>query len=357
MMGVVVPIVGTVGVPARYGGFETLAEQLCANILPTDTEFVVYCQRSAYSPDERNPTFLGHKRVFLPVSANGISSLFYDALALLHAVFVIKAQKILVLGYSGAWILPVLKIIRPRTSFIINVDGMEWRRQKFSKPAKLLLKALEYCAAWSASTIIADNVALAVIIEERYRRMPVIIAYGGDHTVVSSDSSADFPNLAPRYYLAIARIEPENNAEIILQGCREAGVPLVFIGNWSANDYGRDLRRKFGSITDFQLLDPIYDQVELNAWRRHAMGYIHGHSVGGTNPSLVEALFHTDLLISFNCSFNRASLLDSGYYFVDPTSLADLLRQNLMPIDSEMISLLRERYRWRYIAAEYRALV
>lgn len=347
-----VALVGTVGVPARYGGFETLAEQLCANIPANEVKLVVYCERGAYGPTERDPAFHGHTRIFLPLRANGLASLFYDAWALLHAVFVVRARDIYVFGYSGAWLLPLLRLVSPRSRFIVNVDGMEWRRDKFSRPARLLLKALEYCAARCASVVIADNDALATLFRDRYGREPVMIAYGGDHTLTSSREAG-----SKQHYLAIARIEPENNTAEILEGCRQAGAPLVFVGNWNANDYGRGLRRQFGETSGFQLLDPIYDQIALDPWRRQAVGYIHGHSVGGTNPSLVEALFHTDLLISFDCAFNRASLSNEGHYFCDPASLAALLQSPLAPIDGIAIDALRERYRWKRIVAEYRALL
>lgn len=348
-----VALVGTVGVPARYGGFETLAEQLCAHIPADDLSLVVYCERRAYGPEEREPTFLGHRRVFLPLRANGFGSLIYDALALLHAVFAAQTRDIFVFGYSGAWLLPLLRLLSPSSRFIVNVDGMEWRRDKFSPAAKLLLKALEYCAARCGSVIIADNDALAALFRQRYGRAPVTIAYGGDHTVRPSGATPS----ERRHYLAIARIEPENHTREILEGCRNAGVGLVFIGNWKANEYGRALREQFGNTKGFHLLDPIYDQGELEPWRRQAIGYIHGHSVGGTNPSLVEALFHTDIIISFDCAFNRATLSDVGHYFSDPSSLQACLEGSLRPITAASLHALRERYRWSRIVADYRALL
>ncbi|RSV14198.1 DUF1972 domain-containing protein [Sphingomonas sp. ABOLG] len=355
-----IPLVGTVGVPARYGGFETLAEQLCRHVCARDVPFIVYCERSAYGQDERGADFAGHRRIFLPLRANGVASMFHDALALIDAVFRRNADQVFIFGYSGAWILPVLKMVRPRVRYIVNVDGMEWRRDKFSTPARLLLKALEWCAARTASVVIADNDALADLFRERYRNEPVVIAYGGDHTVLPATSPADVAvfEAAPRgHYLAIARIEPENNTETIIQGCIAAGVPLVFIGNWRANAYGLALRELYGDATGITLLDPIYDQAGLEPWRAGAIGYIHGHSVGGTNPSLVEALFHTSRMASFDCAFNRATLSGAGSYFTDADSLAVLLRDGLTPIEDEELAQLRATYRWDAIAARYLGLL
>lgn len=353
---VTIPLVGTVGVPARYGGFETLVEQLCRHVPAEHIRFVVYCERSSYSTTERAASFEGHHRVFLPLKANGISSLFYDSLSLIDAVLRRRADDVFIFGYSGAWILPLLKLLRPRVRFIVNVDGMEWRRAKFSPPTRLFLKALEWCAARTASIIIADNAALSELFLRRYRTEPVVIAYGGDHTLVSKVAPGS-AMLAGRktdgYYLSIARIEPENNCQIIIDGCIAASVPLVFIGNWAANGYGTSLRERYGNIENIALLDPIYDQAVLALWRSGATGYIHGHSVGGTNPSLVEALFHADRLASFDCAFNRATLSDAGNYFSDANSLAALLRIGLTPINETDLIQLREIYRWHKIAASY----
>jgi hypothetical protein len=355
-----VPIVGTVGVPARYGGFETLAEQLCRHISSDDVGFVIYCERNSYNEIEQLGNFFGHRRIFLPLRANGISSIFYDSLSLIDAVFRIRANEILIFGYSGAFILPLIKIIKPRVRFIVNVDGMEWRRDKFSLQAKLLLKVLEWCAVRSASVIIADNVALAEIFCSRYGREPVVIAYGGDHAQVPEFATAHTvlaDDACLGHYLAIARIEPENNTEMIIRGCVAADVPLVFIGNWTANAYGIALRERYSKAPGIRLLDPIYDQAVLASWRSSAIGYIHGHSVGGTNPSLVEALFSTDRLASFDCSFNRATLLDAGAYFSDADSLAALLRLGLEPVGDTDLMRLRSVYRWDKIAACYRGLL
>lgn len=356
----VVPLVGTVGVPARYGGFETLAEQLCCSISADDVQFLVYCERHSYADVERTESFNGHQRVFLPLKANGVSSLFYDALALIDAVFRRQASEIFIFGYSGAWILPVLKLMKPRVRYIVNVDGMEWRREKFSAPAKLLLKALEWCASGAASVVIADNAALADLFRKRYRFDPVVIAYGGDHTLMREKALGQpvpIDDAAMGHYLAIARIEPENNSEMIIQGCISAEVPLVFIGNWSANNYGINLRERYGNSPNILLHDPIYDQADLAKWRLGAVGYIHGHSVGGTNPSLVEALFHTDRLASFDCTFNRTTMSGEGEYFKDADSLATLLSGGLNPIQDVELLHLRDTYRWDRIAVQYRLLL
>jgi glycosyltransferase involved in cell wall biosynthesis len=178
-----------------------------------------------------------------------------------------------------------------------------------------------------------------------------LIAYGGDHTVVAAKI---FTIPTKNYYLSIARIEPENNCHLILAACNAVNIPLVFIGNWAASNYGKNLKACYSGSQSLTLLDPVYDLGELAAFRASAVGYIHGHSVGGTNPSLVEALFHTKKILAFDCVFNRATLADNGSYFGSMDGLIGLLRcDGAGLIDAAMLTKLREQYRWAQIVDAY----
>ena len=236
---------------------------------------------------------------------------------------------------------------------ITNIDGMEWRRNKFGTGTRKLLRALEWFAVRFSHRVIADNAALVGMARQLHGIEPVLIAYGGDHTLVPSG-----PEVAPDpgYYLAIARVEPENNCHLILAACAAAGVRMVFVGNWAASEYGRKLKSRFGPHPMLTLLDPIYDLGHLASLRAGAAGYIHGHSVGGTNPSLVEALFHTDRVLSFDCAFNRATLSGAGEYFADEAELIRLLTTpSAKRMDDAILQDLRKRYRWSHIVREYLA--
>ena len=118
-------IVGTVGVPARYGGFETLAEQLAAGTNSARAEWVIYCQRTAYPEETQATPFHGHSRVFIPLPANGLSSMLYDMLSIFHAALIARVDVILLLGTSGAWSLPIFRVLRRRMGVVTNIDGME----------------------------------------------------------------------------------------------------------------------------------------------------------------------------------------------------------------------------------------
>ncbi len=349
-----VGVIGTVGVPAKYGGFETLMQQLAIHVTPDAAKLHLYGQRSAYTAAERAGGFAGHRRHFLPLSANGPQSMAHDALTILHAALIVRVDVLLALGMSGAWIMPLARVLRPSMQIITNIDGLESRRDKFGSWTKRLVKLLEWLAMRTSTTLIADNAALIPIVRNLHGVNPVLIAYGGDHVAVQPA-----PGEVPRgHWLAVARIEPENNSSMILAAAARAGVSLIYVGNWQANRYARALKAKWGQVLGLQLLDPVYDLAELARLRAGAVGYLHGHSVGGTNPSLVEALFETDRILAFDCSFNRATLRGCGQYFCNEIDLAALL---CMPgsgtIAAEPLAALRASYRWQSIAAAYLELM
>lgn len=344
-------IIGTVGVPARYGGFETLAEQLARGIDNDRHALVIYCQRSAYPELSTATPFNGHRRMFLPGRANGAASMVHDALGLLHAALIAKVDAVLILGYSGAWFLPMVRLLRPRMRIVTNIDGMEWRRDKFGRGARFILRMLERFATRFSDRIIADNSALIDLVDQLYGLEAIMIAYGGDHTLVAP---GPIEARAPGYGLSIARVEPENNSHLILSAFARANLPLVSIGNWSKSDYGRQVKAQFEAVPHITLLDPIYDLPSLAAVRQGAGFYVHGHSVGGTNPSLVEALFHHDRVLAFDCPFNRKTLDDAGSYFTDEDALCALLQDHdAGRITADDLTKLRSRYQWCEIIDRY----
>jgi glycosyltransferase involved in cell wall biosynthesis len=346
-----IAIIGTVGVPARYGGFETLAEQLAVGIDPAKHQLVLYCQRSAYPELEVTSPFAGHQRVLLPLRANGGASMLHDMLAMAHAAFLARADALLVLGYSGAWFLPFVRLLRPQIKIITNIDGMEWRRDKFGATARYVLRRLEWFATRFSHNIIADNAALVDLARDLHKIEPKLIAYGGDHTLVEHEP---FLNIPPDYALSIARIEPENNCAMILEAFAASGAPLVFVGNWAASTYGCELKERYGSFANLTILDPVYDVKKLAYLRRDSACYIHGHSVGGTNPSLVEAIFHSDRILAYDCVFNRATLDDQGVYFETAADLATIiLSPESGKITNSEIGKLRQKYRWDHVICEY----
>lgn len=355
-----VGVIGSVGAPARYGGFETLAEQL-ARVLPSTTvELTIYCERSAYTDGERaEPHFCGHRRVFVPLKANGPSSIPYDIASIVHAVLVAKVDVLLVLGCSGAAALAAVRALRPSVRIVTNIDGMEWRREKWSGAARRVLRLLERLAASYSHSIVADNVEIARLAMKQYGVASTVIPYGGDHTLVREHEGALPESLPqPGYFLSVARIEPENNCELILEAFYGSNERIVYIGNWEATKYGRKLRSRFGGEPNMVLLSPVYDIGRLAWYRSRARGYLHGHSVGGTNPSLVEALFWSPTIAAFDCPFNKATLNGCGVYFGTSAALRDLLAQvEKWRIPETTLEKLKETYAWQTIGSMYSSVL
>jgi glycosyltransferase involved in cell wall biosynthesis len=349
-----VAIVGTAGVPARYGGFETLADCLCAHLATFDLEVAVYCTGRLYP--ERLAKYRGAELRYLPFEANGWQSLLYDALSILHALWK-RADALLLLGVSGAFLLPLVRLVSS-ARVVTNIDGIESRREKWGPLTRRILRALEWFAVRFSHAVIADNEGIGQYVAERYGVEAEVIAYGGDHVAPRGNEPA--PPVAGRYALLLARIEPENNIETILRAFADEALrrelSLVAVGNWDASEYGRELKASYRGRDGYLLLDAIYDRDKVRSLRAHAAIYVHGHSAGGTNPSLVEAMFCRAPIAAFDCSFNRYTLAGLGSYFRSAEELEAVLSRIGAAVGSdtrEVRALARVRYTWSTIAAHY----
>ncbi len=350
--GVHIALLGSVGVPARYGGFETLAENLAryhADVTRPE-RLSIYCSRPAY-PD-RPEQFARAELHYSRFRANGASSILYDATTLRDAI-ARRVDVAVLLGVSGAMALPLLA--RRGTRVVTHVDGLEWRRDKWSGVARRLLRWSERLAVQHSDAVIADSPAIAEHLARTYGVQAEVIAYGGDHAVRLPDPpSPPPPDLPPGYALALCRVEPENNVGLILDAFAATGAPLVFVGNWQRSAYGRDLRARHAGQGAMRLLDPIYAPGPLHALRSGASAYIHGHSAGGTNPALVEMMQFGLRILAFDCVFNRQTTEDRAEFFTDAASLAAALRAPPDPHPGHALrEIARRRYRWSTVGAQY----
>jgi len=355
-----ISIIGTVGVPGRYGGFETLAENLvrhhAENRLPG--ALTVYCSRAAYP--EMPPRYLSARLRYSRFRANGLQSVPYDMLTLLDAVFR-RADTILLLGVSGAAILPLVRLVSS-ARIITNVDGIEWKRNKWRGVAKWFLRFSEKMAARYSHEVIADNQGIADHIEARYNTPCRVIAYGGDHALSEAPQPVTGLDIPDSYAFALCRIEPENNVEMILEAV--SALParhLVFVGNWKSSAFGQNMLARFGQMPNLNLLDPIYELGKLRTLRAGAEVYIHGHSAGGTNPSLVEMMHFGLPVLAFDCVFNRFTTDGKAAYFSDAGGLARQLSkmapEKAAAIGADMARLAQARYTWAKIGEAYFGLL
>ena len=351
-----IAIVGTVGVPSNYGGFETLVENLVqyhsTNALSYDV--TVYCSSKSYN--EKKPNYLSAKLKYIPLQANGVQSIPYDMWALLSAVWN-RNDVILLLGVSGATILPLVRLLSS-ARIVSNIDGIEWRREKWKGLAKWFLKLSEKVAVRFSHEVIADNGGIAEYVKETYGVDAHVIAYGGDHAVTVEARSVDELAVPEKYAFSVCRIEPENNVHMIIEAfSRQDSVPLVMVGNWNSSEYGRTLKETYKSSENVILMDPIYDLGKLKTLRSNAICYIHGHSAGGTNPSLVEAMHFGKPILAFDCSFNRKTTENKAYYFDDRESLIRLLGvvggSEAKQAGDQMLEIAKRRYTWNVVAQQY----
>ncbi len=352
----IISILGTVGIPASYGGFETLAENLARFHKSSNLsgELVVYCSEKSY-PTQQN-AHLGARLRYIKLHANGVSSVPYDIISLLAAVRH-RSDVILLLGVSGAVALPLVRLLS-RARIVTNIDGIEWKRAKWKGLSRWFLRFSEWMAVRFSHEVVADNAGIAEHVVKSYRRDCHVIAYGGDHALQAPSKPYEGAALPSRYALALCRIEPENNVAMILEAfAASPEMPMVFVGNWNNSNFGRELRQRYADVPHLHLLDPIYDVGVLRTLRGNAAIYVHGHSAGGTNPSLVEMMHFGVPILAYDCIFNRCTTEEKALFFSDAAALRHALNaldaEEAARIGRDMIRIAEARYTWDAVGRAY----
>lgn len=353
-----VAVVGTQGVPATYGGFESLVENLIGENCPEDVHYTVFCSGKDFA--DHISEYKGATLKYVPLRANGIQSVPYDMLSLCRCLFG-KYDVILVLGVSGGLFLPIFNLLN-RKKLIINIDGQEYMRPKWNRFAKWILRISEKLAVKYADFVIADNKGIQKYVFEKYGSDSELICYGGDHAqreiaTEVADAVLDRYGLQKgEYAISVCRIEPENNCDIVLDAFSRSDCRLVYIGNWNNSEYGKVLKEKYSGCGNIMMLDAIYDLDELYALRANAALYVHGHSAGGTNPSLVEAMFFGIPIASFNVIYNRETTEGKAYYFDNADGLLKIIANKDELDGAVMKEIAQRRYTWKTISSQYSLL-
>ena len=374
-------IIGSRGLPAQYGGFETFVDQLVSHQVSSDIQYHVAC----LSNDQAYQHF-DYKGVdCFTIKAPKLGParvIAYDMMAINYALKLIKKQGIeqpifYVLGNTiGAFVAPFArKIHKMGGRFYINPDGLEWKRAKWAKPIQAYLKYSEKIMTRHADLVISDNPGIESYIKEAYPcSKTTYIAYGTDLSPTSLNSQDNkvrefyqkWQTQEKNYYLILGRFVPENNYETAIREFMASSTKrdLVIICNQEGNPYFEELRARTGFDQDprVKFVGTVYDQDLLKYIRKEAFAYIHGHEVGGTNPGLLEALAQTDLNLVLGVSFNQTVAKDTAQYWTKETgNLAHLIDQ-VDPLEDvsewgqRAKANMKQNFTWEKIVGEYEEL-
>ena len=352
-----VAIIGTQGVPANYGGFETLVENIIGENSSGFVQYTIFCSSKDMKSDLKE--YKGARLKYVPLRANGAQSIPYDIISMIRCMRGYDA--VVVLGVSGCLFMPVFKLFCSG-KIIVNIDGLEHRRAKWKNWVRKLLKISERLAVRYADEVITDNKGIQDYARQLYNIETSLITYGGDHTIIDvapereKEILDEYGVCKEGYFISLCRIEPENNCHITLEAFAQSDRKLIFIGNWNHSEYSRTLKEQYGKeYKNIVLLDSIYDIETLYILRRNARMYIHGHSAGGTNPSLVEAMFAGKPILAYDVVYNRETTFHRAYYFSNAESLRELMEREDLD-GATMKELAHENYTWKRIAKQYESL-
>lgn len=356
-----IALLGSRGIPARYGGFETFVEELAVRLVERGIDVTVFCE-GASALDAYRGVALRHVRAWAP---GALRTLAFDAQCLASACRGFDVVYMLGYGSSALCFLP--RVFGRRVW--INMDGLEWRRSKWGPLARAWLWTMERVAFGAATHLVFDNAALRGELEQRGRRTRAasVIEYGAP--IYERDDELEplaKHGLTPGgYFLVVARLEPENHLLEIVRAHRATGsdrtlAVVTNVGRGGATE--RELLDAAGPRT--RILGAIYDPRELRPLRRHAHAYVHGHSVGGTNPSLLEALGCGSVVLAHDNPFNRETLAGEALFWRGERDLATRLREceELEPAEHARLrraglERARAHYSWERIADRYAALI
>ncbi len=355
-----IAILGTRGIPNYYGGFEQFAEFF--SVCLAEKGHDVYCYNS-------------HNHKFQEKTFHGVNIIHQHDPEYKYGTFgqfiydyncIMDSRKrdfdiILQLGYTSnsiwCFLLPKKPII------VTNMDGLEWKRTKYSKPVQQFLKFAERLAAISSDYLISDSLGIEKFLKEKYNKESTYIAYGAHpFNNPNEEILKEYNVQKENFNMIMARFEPENNLDMVLEGVSKSNdkTPILVIGKHETK-YGEYLKNKFKSFTNIKFLGGIYNLEHLNNLRYYSKLYFHGHSVGGTNPSLLEAMASQALVIAHNNDFNKGILKENSYYFSNPQEVKNILEtikksDNLPMVQNNYQAIIKD-FNWDKINGQYLQLL
>ncbi len=354
-----IAILGTRGIPNSYGGFEQFAEFLSVGLSKYGHDVTVYSPHfHSYKENSYNGVNIIHK--YSPEKTIGGSANFiYDYLCLKDALKK-NFDIILECGYGSVAISYYLTKIK-KSIVVTNMDGMEWKRAKWKGIARKVILISEKLAVKKSHSIITDNICIHHYYKAKYGIDTNYIPYGADSCSIFSNEALEKLSLIKNnYYMLVTRLEPENNIEMIIEGVinSDCNEKLIII-SYSNTKHGNFLKKKYESNSKIIFHGSNYDISELNSLRHFSKAYFHGHSIGGTNPSLLEAMASEAFIIANKNIYNEDILGDDALYFNNSTDIARILNTISKYLDSKEIFVnnnkqkISQKYSWDIIISQY----
>lgn len=351
-----VGILGCRGIPNQYGGFEQFAENLSVRLTDMGVDVWVYCSHNhPFTGGSWEGVNLIH--CYDPEFKFGQAGQYIYDFNCISDSRQRKFDILLQLGYTSNSIW--FRLLPQKPVIVTNMDGLEWKRKKYSRIIRNLLKYSEKLAVTSSHRLVSDSSVIKEYLLKEYQAESAYIPYGADvfeHPDISQVEGLDLE--AGNYYLLIARFQPDNHIEEIIRGVLDAGtgIPLVVVGN-NRNSYGRYLQKMYHGF-DIQFQGAVFNKRLLDNLRHFTRIYFHGHSAGGTNPSLLEAMAAPARICAHDNLFNRSVLGGNALFFTTSGDIASHLQNRLseeywQPLLENNLVKINTEYRWERIAEEY----
>ena len=349
-------ILGTRGIPNHYGGFEQFAEFFATYAAGQGHEVYVY---NSHSHPYKETEFKSVKIIHCYDPENKIGTVgqfIYDLNCILDA----RKRNfdiILQLGYTSS---SVWYSLHPKNAIVItNMDGLEWKRTKYSKKVQKALQVAERLAIKKSDFLIADSIGIQKYIQEKYQKESTYIAYGAHNfDTPNPEILKEFQVEKENFNMIMARFEPENNLDMVLEGVTlsKNKTLILVIGNHNTK-YGTYLKNKYEAYSNIRFLGAVYNLDHLNNLRYYSNIYFHGHTVGGTNPSLLEAMASKALIAAHNNDFNKGVLDENAFYFSKAEEVKKILNtikksDNLQFVENNYVAIA-STFNWEKINEQY----
>lgn len=356
-----VAIIGTNGIPANYGGIETLAENLARDL---NDEYELYCYCSRTPKELQREAYRNTRLIYVPLRANGWQSILYDGYTILRSLW--KHDVLLILGCSNP-IVPFFNVFHRKKIVYNSIGGREVDKVRglkaFGRLEVAAKKFLGRIPVKYSNHVIIDNKANANEFVKLRHRDPIIAEYGGDHAIarpVTSIMKEKYPFLSGSYDVTVSRAQEDMNIHMVIEAYKQVtDRTVVIVSNWDKTEYGRELKlNNKDKYSNIILLDAIYNQDELNVIRSNASLYLHTHSMCGTAPSLVEAMYLGLPIICYRVPTNLETTENRALYFETIDELKSLLIKSdintMAEIAKNMKEIANRRYLWKRITDIYK---